>query len=140
MNLRPIRPAIDYALNDYTIDKKEFINNLFSFLSLNKLLSYKNLVIGVSGGPDSMLLSYLLKEFALKYDFKIHAVIVDHQFRELSFKEASLTQKRLKMHEITSEIVKLEKCKKKNGLQEWAHFRRLEILSSIAISKNPYYS
>ena len=135
MNLKPIRPAIDYALNDYTIDKKEFINNLFSFLSLNKLLSYKYLVIGVSGGPDSMLLSYMLKEFALKYDFKIHAVIVDHQFRKLSFKEASLTQKRLKMHKITSEIVKLEKCKKINGLQEWAHFKRLEILSSIASSK-----
>ena len=136
MNLKPIRPVIDYALNDYTIDKDEFINNLFSFLSLNKLLSYKQIVIGVSGGPDSMLLSYLLKEFSVKYDFKFHAVIVDHQFRKFSFKEASLTQKRLKMNKISSEIVKLEKCYKKNGLQEWAHFKRLEILSSIATSKN----
>ena len=40
------------------------------------------------------------------------------------------------MNKISSEIVKLEKCYKKNGLQEWAHFKRLEILSSIATSKN----
>ena len=49
MNLKPIEVWIDYALNDHTIDKEEFINNLFSFLSLNKLLSYKQIVIGVSG-------------------------------------------------------------------------------------------
>ena len=40
MNSKPIRRVIDYSLNDEIIDKDEFINNLFSFLSSNKLLFY----------------------------------------------------------------------------------------------------
>ena len=67
MNSKPIRRAIDYSLKDEIIDKDEFINNLFSFLSFNKLLFSKHLVVGVSGGPDSMLLSYFLKHFGLMF-------------------------------------------------------------------------
>ncbi len=136
MNSKPIRRAIDYSLNDEIIDKDEFINNLFSFLSFNKLLFSKQLVIGVSGGPDSMLLSYFLKNFGIKYSYKIHAVIVDHQFRKSSFEEAKITLNRLKMTNIDAEIIKLNKKCRNSGLQEWAHFKRLEILSSIAKSKN----
>ena len=136
MNLKPIRRAIDYSLNDEIIDKDEFINNLFSFLSSHKLLFSKQLVIGVSGGPDSMLLSYFLKNFGIKYSYKIHAVIVDHQFRKSSFEEAKITLNRLKMTNIDAEIIKLNKKCRNSGLQEWAHFKRLEILSSIAKSKN----
>ena len=136
MNSKPIRRAIDYSLNDEIIDKDEFINNLFSFLSSNKLLFSKQLVIGVSGGPDSMLLSYFLKNFGIKYSYKIHAVIVDHQFRKSSFEEANITLNRLKMTNIDAEIIKLKKNFRNSGIQEWSHFKRLEILSSIAKSKN----
>ena len=136
MNSKPIRHAIDYSLNDEIIDKDEFINNLFSFLSSNKLLFTNQLVVGVSGGPDSMLLSYFLKSFGLKNGFKVHAVIIDHQFRKSSFEEANITLDRLKMSKIDAEIIKLGKNCRNSGLQEWAHFKRLEILSSIAKSKN----
>ena len=39
------------------------------------------------------------------------------------------------MSKIDAEIIKLDKNCRKSGLQEWAHFKRLEILSSIAKSK-----
>ena len=136
MNSKPIRHVIDYSLNDEIIDKDEFINNLFSFLSSHKLLFSKQLVVGVSGGPDSMLLSYFLKSFGLKNGYKVHAVILDHQFRKSSFEEANITLNRLKISDIDAEIIKLDKNYRNSGLQEWAHFKRLEILSSIAKSKN----
>ena len=109
MNLKPIRHAIDYSLNDEIIDKDEFINNLFSFLSSHKLLFSKQLVVGVSGGPDSMLLSYFLKSFGLKNGYKVHAVLVDHQFRKSSFDEANITLNRLKISKIDAEIINLDK-------------------------------
>ena len=136
MNSKPIRRVIDYSLNDEIIDKDEFINNLFSFLSSHKLLFSKQLVVGVSGGPDSMLLSCFLKSFGLKNGYKVHAVIVDHQFRKSSFEEANITLNRLKISNINAEIINLDKNCRNSGLQEWAHFKRLEILSSIAKSKN----
>ena len=92
--------------------------------------------VAVSGGPDSMLLSYFLKSFGLKNGYKVHAVIIDHQFRKSSFEEANITLDRLKMSKIDAEIIKLDKNCRNSGLQEWAHFKRLEILSSIAQSKN----
>ena len=59
MNLKPIRHVIDYSLNDEIIDKDEFINFLFLFLSSNKLLFSKQIVVGVSGGIDSAVVSTL---------------------------------------------------------------------------------
>ena len=56
-----------------------------------------------------MLLSYFLKIFGLKYGYKVHAVIVDHQFRKSSFEEANITLNRLKMTNIDAEIIKLKK-------------------------------
>ena len=55
----------------------------------------KHLVLGVSGGPDSMILSYLLFQYSKIRKLCITAVIIDHRLRHFSWKEALITRKRL---------------------------------------------
>ena len=82
MNLRQIRHVINARIdNNFIIDQDKFSSELNSeYLFKNKYFS-KNLIIGVSGGPDSMLLSHLLNKHSKKYGLSITAVIIDHKLR-----------------------------------------------------------
>ena len=77
--------------NNCIIDQDKFSSELNSeYIFKNKYAS-KNLIVGVSGGPDSMLLSHLLKKHSEKFGYSVTAVIIDHKLRESSQKEALLT-------------------------------------------------
>ena len=69
---------------------------------LYKSLNQKNLfetnpviAAAVSGGSDSIALAFLLKNWIRKNKGKLIALIIDHQIREISFKEASFVKKYL---------------------------------------------
>ena len=83
---------------------------------LYKSLNQKNLfetnpviAVAVSGGPDSMALVFLLKNWIRKNKGKLIALIIDHQIRENSFKEASFVKKYLGNNNIQSLILKVPK-------------------------------
>jgi len=83
---------------------------------LYKSLNQKNLfeinpviAVAVSGGPDSMALVFLLKNWIRKNKGKLIALIIDHQMRENSFKEASFVKKYLGNNNIQSLILKVPK-------------------------------
>ena len=65
----------------------EQIVNEFLTLRLEK---GSNLLLGLSGGPDSMALLYLLVEAKKTLDFSLHIAHVDHGWREESAKEAKV--------------------------------------------------
>lgn len=53
--------------------------------SIEKILNTeKSIVVGVSGGPDSMFLLFLLYKFSIKNKLKIIPVYVNHQIRTFS--------------------------------------------------------
>ena len=52
-----------------------------------KLNSNDNIVVGVSAGPDSMALLYILIELRKKYNFKIIVAHINHNIREESKEE-----------------------------------------------------
>ena len=67
---------------------------------LYKSLNQKNLfetnpviAVAVSGGPDSIALVFLLKKWIRKNKGKLIALIIDHQIRESSLKEAISVKK-----------------------------------------------
>jgi len=83
---------------------------------LYKSLNQKNLfetnpiiAVAVSGGPDSIALVFLLKNWIRKNKGKLIALIIDHQMRENSFKEASFVKKYLGNNNIQSLILKVPK-------------------------------
>jgi tRNA(Ile)-lysidine synthase len=68
-------------------------------------------VIGVSGGPDSLALAFLLREWKLRNNeetIEIKAIIVDHGIREESEQESLEVSNILTKHEIPNEIRKVE--------------------------------
>jgi len=137
MNLRQIRHVINARIyNNCIIDQDKFSSELNSeYIFKNKYAS-KNLIVGVSGGPDSMLLSHLLKKHSEKFGYSVTAVIIDHKLRESSQKEALLTKNRLNIMGLETTILSLNKYHKKTSIQEWARFERLNALSGFAKSKN----
>ena len=137
MNLRQIRHVINARIcNNCIIDQDKFSSELNSEYFFKNKYASKNLIVGVSGGPDSMLLSYLLKKHSEKFGYRITAVIIDHKLRKSSYEEAILTKNRLNIMGLETIILSLNKYHKKTGIQEWARFERLNALSGFAKSKN----
>ena len=98
----------------------EFLNNLS--------LSTGPLVVGVSGGADSLYLTYILEKWANKHNRKLIAVTVDHALRAESQKEAAWVHKELTKHRIHHHILVWEGAKPKARIEERAREKRYELL------------
>ena len=61
------------------------------FLDINE-----NFIVAVSGGPDSLALSFLAKIYSIKKFLNVKYFIVDHKLRKNSTLEAKYAQKQLK--------------------------------------------
>ena len=80
--------------------------------SLNKKNLFENnpaIAVAVSGGSDSIALVFLLKNWIKKNKGKLTALIIDHQIRENSLKEAISVKKYLNNNNIQSLILKVPK-------------------------------
>ena len=73
-------------------DKK--INNIYqkfeSFLDINE-----NFIVAVSGGPDSLALTFLSKIYSIKKSLNLKYFIIDHKLRKNSTLEARYVKKKL---------------------------------------------
>ena len=100
------------------------------YRSLKKKLDYskkKKFVVGVSGGPDSLALTALTKAYSLEKKCKIYYVLVDHNLRKNSSKEASQVKNLLKKHEISLKILTNKRVINKN-VQSQAREIRYDLL------------
>ena len=62
-------------------------------------------IVALSGGPDSLALLYLAKNFAKKNNLKFTAVSIDHNLREDSSKEIEWIKKLMKKEKVKSLLV-----------------------------------
>ena len=95
------------------LDKKK----IFSYLNKNFLFENNpKIAVAVSGGPDSMALIYLMKEWIRSKKGKIIALLVDHKLRVESYNECKQTQSYLKTLNVNSKIIRVpaKKIYKKN--------------------------
>ncbi len=102
---------------------KIFNNFKFTLDSLNK----KEYLVAVSGGPDSLALTALTKAYSHQTKTKFHYVLVDHNIRKDSNKEAKKVKNILKRKKIYLKII-LNKIKIKKNIQAEARNLRYEIL------------
>lgn len=72
-----------------------------------KLTEIDTVVIGVSGGPDSMALLYIMNQFKEKIGFKIICAHVNHNKRQESEKEQKCLEKYCKENNIIFEYIKI---------------------------------
>ncbi len=91
--------------------------------------------VAVSGGVDSMALSFLAKCYSLENNKKVYFFIVDHKLRKNSTLEANLVKKKLKLFHITSSILTIKKKNKKINLQSFARDNRYKLIINQSITK-----
>jgi tRNA(Ile)-lysidine synthase len=92
----------------------------------------KNLIIAVSGGPDSLALSFLAKIYSIKKSIDVKYFIVDHKLRKNSTLEAKSVQKKLKNFFIKLNILTWKGTKPKKNIQSVAREKRYKLLTDVA--------
>lgn len=77
----------------------------FSDLDLSAYAAQSAVAVGVSGGPDSMALAWLLQEWAAAHDISLHVITVDHGLRDESADEARMVAATVKDWPSTSHVI-----------------------------------
>ena len=88
----------------------------------------ENFIVAVSGGPDSLALSFLSKIYSIKKNLKVKFFIVDHRLRAESTYEAKTVKKILKKSSIDSQILTLKGKKPTRNIQSLARQKRYKFL------------
>ena len=99
----------------------------------------KNLSVAVSGGVDSIALSFLAKCYSLEKKKRIYYFIVDHKLRKNSTFEARTVKKKLKSFQISCKILTLNKVKKFSNLQNFARLNRYQSIIKQSLNKKIGY-
>ena len=91
-NLNALKKTHKFLLNKLK-DKR----TLQIYKKFEKELSIKkNFIVAVSGGPDSLALSFLTKIYSIKKSLNIKYYIIDHRLRKNSKSEAEYVKKKIK--------------------------------------------
>ena len=98
----------------------------------NELAINKNFIVAVSGGPDSLALSFLSKIYSIKKSLDAKYFIVDHGLRKNSTTEAKNVQKKLKNFSIKLNILTWRGFKPKKNIQSIAREKRYKLLCDRA--------
>ena len=88
----------------------------------------KSAIVAVSGGPDSLALSFLTKIYSLKKSLDVKYFLVDHRLRKNSTSEAKSVQKLLKNFSINLNILIWKGSKPQKNIQSISRDKRYELL------------
>ena len=99
----------------------------------------KSFALAVSGGSDSLCLAYFSKIYSSEFGNKIHVLIVDHNLRKESYKEALKVKKILKKRRIRSVILRWKGKIPKSNIQKNARDLRYLLISNYCLKKNIKY-
>ena len=106
---------------------KDLSNIFLNFKKKLNKLNKKSYVVAVSGGPDSLALVSLTKAYNYERKSKFHYVLVNHNIRKNSAKEAKQVRNLLKKHQVILNIISNKKKIIRN-IQGQARNARYEIL------------
>ena len=113
----------------------ECFNNHFTEICKNLTSNKKVFVLGLSGGMDSMALLYLLKNFKenmKNFKIEIFPIIIDHNLRLESNKEAQEVNKIAKNLGFKTNIKKILSKTPSGNIQNWARKIRRDLLCETA--------
>ena len=102
-----------------------------NYLNINK-----SFIVAVSGGPDSLALSFLAKIYSIKKKLNVEYFIIDHKLRKNSTTEARQVKKKLKKFSINLNILTWHGKKPKKNIQSSAREKRYSLLTDQAKKLN----
>lgn len=113
------------------------VNKVKNTLKKYELINKNDkLVIGVSGGPDSVVLLYLLNSLRVELKLSLHVAHLDHMLRRGSYKDAEFVKSlagKLNLP-VTVARVNVREEAKKGSLEEIARKARFEFFFKVAKS------
>jgi len=93
----------------------------------------ENIVIGVSGGPDSMAMMHILNDLQYEYGFQIHIGHINHHLRRTSNIDERFVQKAAENLNLPISIGHwYPTTKKKGSVEERARLERFRFLTQLA--------
>ena len=95
-----------------------------------------NFIVAVSGGADSLALTFLTKIYSIKKSLKVKYFIIDHKLRKNSSSEAQSVKNLLKAKSINVSIIKWNGIKPKSNVQSLAREKRYNLLIDQAKKLN----
>ncbi|MBI5144745.1 MAG: tRNA lysidine(34) synthetase TilS [Candidatus Omnitrophica bacterium] len=110
----------------------KFLNTIKRYRLIDK---GEVIVIGVSGGPDSLALLYLLQSLKRKWKLKLHLAHLDHMLRKDSHKDREFVEKlaeKLRLPFTGAQINVKELASQGGSLEEIARNARLGFLFKVA--------
>ena len=110
------------------------INDFKSLFNQNSTIINNDLVVGLSGGSDSIFLLFYIKHLKEHFGFlgSVFPIIVDHGLRIESNHEALKTKKIAAKLGFDPKIIKIKDKYTSGNLQNWARIRRRDILYNVA--------
>ena len=91
--------------------------------------------VAVSGGVDSMALSFLAKCYSIENNKKVYFFIVDHKLRKNSTFEANSLKKKLNSFQIPCKILTVKKQKISTNIQSFARNNRYKLIFKQSLIK-----
>jgi len=126
--------------NNFLLKNPKILNFYKKFKTIiYKDVKKKDFALAVSGGSDSLCLAYFSKVYAKELGNKIHVLIVDHNLRKESYKEALQVKEILKKRKIPSKILRWKGPVLRSNLQKNARDLRYLLISNYCLKKNIKY-
>ena len=126
--------------NKYLFKDSKILNFYKKFKSIIfRDIKDKSFALAVSGGSDSLCLAYFSKIYSSEFGNKIHVLIVDHNLRKESYKEALKVKDILKERKIKSTILRWRGKIPKKNVQKNARDLRYLLISNYCTKKNIKY-
>ena len=92
----------------------------------------QNFIVAVSGGADSLALSFFAKIYSIKNSLDVKYLMIDHKLRKNSTHEAKKVQKQLKKFSINLNILNWNGYKPQKNIQSIARDKRYKLLINEA--------
>jgi tRNA(Ile)-lysidine synthase len=118
--------------------KKKKISKIYKEFSTSYNIKEK-FAVAVSGGPDSLALSYLAKCYSLENNIKASYFIVDHKLRKESSHEAENVKNILKKIDVKCKVLIWKGKKPTKNIQAIARDKRYSLLAQECKKSNIKY-
>jgi len=134
------KKIIHKKLLRYLLDSrvKKFYKTFEKSIILNNLES-KKFLVALSGGPDSLALTYLAKCYSILNNCDVKFVHIDHRLRSSSSSEANILKNLLKKFGVDCKILVWKGKKPKSNIQSISRKNRYNLIFKYALKNNFKY-